>query len=59
MKITVPIYGEEFKKTLQNFATLRVTAQDTPDLTVKFLPGHLVCTCWWGCLLVAFFFFCV
>jgi len=39
MKITVPIYGEEFKKTLQNFATLRVTAQDTPDLTVKVSPG--------------------
>ena len=41
MKVTVPIYGEEFKKVLQNFVTLRVTAQDTPDLTVKVSPGTL------------------
>jgi hypothetical protein len=39
MKIHVPIYGEDKKKELLNFDTLRATQQIVPNLTVKVSPG--------------------
>jgi hypothetical protein len=39
MSIHIPIYGEDKKKDLLNFATLRATQQTVPNLTVKVSPG--------------------
>ena len=41
MNVHIPIYGEDLKKKLLNFATLKATAQDIPNLTVKVSPGTI------------------
>jgi hypothetical protein len=37
--MNVPPYGDTFKRALMEFATLRVKAQDVPDMTVKISAG--------------------